>query len=176
MQKAKRQVRLGIMSNAGGTGKTTLAVHLAYALCLKGYTATIIELDPQGSLKVFCGLNRPDPKRNLISVLDRSFSGEYPLIPVWQDHVAGLNVVQAGDPLYEYIHEIEKNPRAAYLLKDRLDDFHLNSDIIIFDNPAALEPMGVLCLSVASHILVPIKPEYKDIEVSKSCELVLQQS
>jgi chromosome partitioning protein len=166
MKKASRQIRLGIMSNAGGTGKTTLAVHLAYALCLKGYKTTIIELDPQGSLKVFCGLERPIPKQNLISVLDRDFSGDYPLIPVWEDYVTGLNVIQAGDPLYGYIHEIEKNPRAAYLLKDRLDDFPLNSDVIIFDNPAALEPMGVLCLAVASHILVPIKPEYKDIEGS----------
>lgn len=40
---------LTILSQKGGAGKTTLAVHLAVAAELAGKTAAIIDLDPQGS-------------------------------------------------------------------------------------------------------------------------------
>ena len=47
MKKSKRQIRLLIASNAGGSGKTTLAVHLAYEVGAKGYKTTLIELELQ---------------------------------------------------------------------------------------------------------------------------------
>ena len=40
---------LAILSRKGGTGKTTLAVHLAVAAEQAGHTTTIIDLDPQAS-------------------------------------------------------------------------------------------------------------------------------
>jgi len=33
---AQRQIRLAILSNAGGSGKTTAAVHLAYVIGVRG--------------------------------------------------------------------------------------------------------------------------------------------
>ena len=38
-----------ILSGKGGTGKTTLAVHLAVAAERSGQTSVVIDLDPQGS-------------------------------------------------------------------------------------------------------------------------------
>lgn len=40
---------LAILSEKGGAGKTTLAVHLAVAAHLAGFETAIIDLDPQGS-------------------------------------------------------------------------------------------------------------------------------
>ena len=40
---------LAILSQKGGTGKTTTAVHLAVAAQLAGHTAAIIDLDPQAN-------------------------------------------------------------------------------------------------------------------------------
>ncbi len=40
---------IAIISQKGGAGKTTLAVHLATAAIAAGYTAAIIDLDPQGT-------------------------------------------------------------------------------------------------------------------------------
>ena len=40
---------LAILSRKGGTGKTTLAVHLSVAATLAGHTTVLIDLDPQAS-------------------------------------------------------------------------------------------------------------------------------
>lgn len=40
----------GIFTNKGGTGKTTVAAHLAGAFALMGYDVVLLDLDPQGNL------------------------------------------------------------------------------------------------------------------------------
>ena len=40
----------GIFTNKGGTGKTTVAAHLAGAFCLMGYDVVLLDIDPQGNL------------------------------------------------------------------------------------------------------------------------------
>ena len=40
---------LAVISRKGGTGKTTLAVHLAVAAMLSGFKTVIVDLDPQAS-------------------------------------------------------------------------------------------------------------------------------
>ena len=39
-----------ILSGKGGTGKTTLAVHLSVAAELSGEKSIVVDLDPQGSV------------------------------------------------------------------------------------------------------------------------------
>ena len=51
-----KQVRLLIASNAGGSGKTTTALHVAYELARVGKKVTIVELDHNGSISAFTGL------------------------------------------------------------------------------------------------------------------------
>jgi chromosome partitioning protein len=49
-----------------------------------------------------------------------------------------------------------------HVLAHCLEDYPINSDLIIIDTPASLEPMGKVALAASTHVLIPIKPEYKD--------------
>jgi len=168
----KRKIRLDIKSNAGGTGKTTLVTHLAYILGTQGYSVTVIELDPLGSLKIFTGAfaktEDPADEQTLAAVLRSDFTGNYPLRPIWENKVKDVNVILGGAPLEESIQNIYVHSRKYYLLKDRLEDYPIESDIIILDNPGGLEPMGMLALAAATHILVVMQLEYKALYGSAS--------
>lgn len=149
-----------IASNAGGSGKTTMAVHLAYLLGNKGYRVVIVELDHNGSLSTLAGLEAGEP--SLASVLSKDFDGNYPLIPLWDDRLSSVFAIPGGDELEGAIKDLYQNNRRHYILGDRLEDFPIDADLLIFDTPASLEPMGLVALAASSHILAPIKPEYKD--------------
>jgi chromosome partitioning protein len=162
---ARRQIRICIASNAGGSGKTTTAVHLAYAIAKQGYKVTIIELDISGSLSTFTGLPmHPAPEDSVAVVFDSEFNGDYPLQPVWSDRVDSVMAMQGGEAIEAVIRSIPLLPRGHYTLLDRLEDFPLEADVVIIDTPATLEPMGVVALAACTHILSPIKPENKDAE------------
>jgi len=159
---AKTQIRLAVVSNAGGSGKTTVASHLAYAIGRRGYRVVLIELDHNGSLAIFGGLPPAVAENSLARVLQKGFKGDYPLIPLWSEHLSTVSIIQGGEPLDQAINDLYASNRKHYVLLDRLDDFPLDADLIIFDTPASLEPMGLLALAACTHLLAPIKPEWKD--------------
>jgi chromosome partitioning protein len=67
-----------------------------------------------------------------------------------------------GKSLDETVSEIELSSRKYLSLDDRLTDYPLDADFIIFDTPASLKPMALLGLVACTHVLAPIKPEHKD--------------
>jgi chromosome partitioning protein len=161
----KKQVRLSIQSNAGGTGKTTLAVHLAYALAQKNMKVALLELDPSGSMKRFVGLPPALPNKSLNVVFSEEFEGDYPLIPIWKDYTDKVSVIQGGSELNKSIQAIEALlPGKYHTLQQALNDYPLEADIIIMDTPATLQPMGLVALAASTHVLVTLKPEWKDTD------------
>lgn len=158
------QIRLAVISNAGGTGKTTLSVHLAYELGLRGLKVALMDLDPQGSLTLFCGLNPPEPEHTLSAIMRESFKGSWPLTPSWSPHTSNVTVCQGGMTLTQTADELVLHKRGAYLLGDCLSDYPLEHDLIIFDCPATLGPLPLMALTACTHIIVPVQLEPKSIQ------------
>jgi chromosome partitioning protein len=74
----KKQVKIALMSNAGGSGKTTLAVNIGYELAHAGHFVCLFGFDPNASLTMFVGLDEPEPEQTLDRVLSKNFDGSWP--------------------------------------------------------------------------------------------------
>ena len=159
-------IKLCVVSNAGGSGKTTLCVHLAYEMSQRNCSVALIDLDPQGSLSLFCGLSQSNPSQSTAAVLRDDFEGSWPLTPCWTDWTNQVSVCQGGLGLTQTTQEISLHPRGSYLLADRLSDCPLSQDLLLFDCPATLGPLPLIALAAATHILVPVQPQPKSIQGS----------
>jgi chromosome partitioning protein len=154
------------MSNSGGVGKTTLAVNLAYQLSRIGKSVALIGCDPNGSLTLFCGLDDPpDANQTLDYVLRPEFKGDYPLFSAWADKVhPEIACILGGLILNKTAHRLVNTTRGDYLLADKLEDYPLPYDVIIFDCPGTIEQMHTVALAASTGILITLKPEDKDID------------
>jgi chromosome partitioning protein len=159
-----KQIRLAIMTGAGGVGKTTLAVNLGYEVARLGHKVAIFDLDPQGSINVACRLNKtPAPKSTTAWLYSGFFDGTYSLTPVWQQHTKNLEVFQGGSALFKVMPNLSQSG-GGDLLKEALSTYPLDHDLIIFDCPATLESIPKSALIAATHLLVPLIPDAKAID------------
>lgn len=159
---------LSILANAGGVGKTTLGVHLAYEISRHKFSVALFDLDPQKSLDVFCGLPPTEATNTVVSVFSKNFKGEYPLTTCWGN--THIQVCQGHPTLAEVANELVVRKRGEYVLADRLKSYPLPHDLVILDCPATLGMLNVNALAASTHILVPVQLEMKSI--AGSAELV----
>lgn len=73
---------VAILSEKGGAGKTTLAVHLATAAVLAGRSAVILDLDPQGSAYAWAERRGEAPEAESIQPV---------ALPGWLDRLKGAD-------------------------------------------------------------------------------------
>lgn len=158
------QMRLAIMTGAGGVGKTTLSVNLGYEVARLGHKVAIFDLDPQGSVNVACRLNKtPAPKATTAWLYSGFFDGSYALTPVWEKHIKNLEIFQGGSALFKIMPNLAQ-PGGSHLLKEALAEHPLPHDLIIFDCPATLEYIPRSALVAATHLLIPLMPDAKAID------------
>ena len=63
-------MKIGILNQKGGAGKTTIALHLAHALALQGDRVMLVDADPQGSSRDWATARESDAPFSVIG-LDR---------------------------------------------------------------------------------------------------------
>lgn len=161
---------LAVQNFKGGVGKSTLVVHLAQYLALKGYRVCVIDCDSQASTTSVFGLN-PDVDVD---------EDEDTLYPFFQHggpsslHYAlratywpGIALIPANLGLYDAEYEFAaRMMREQGFVLDRLrmgiETIQDQFDVILLDPPPALGMISLSVLRAANALLVPAPPNNID--------------
>jgi chromosome partitioning protein len=148
---------IAVFNQAGGQGKTTMTLNLAYQCAQKGQRTLAIDLDSQGSLTDFAGLDScaiPVEETTLPfikggDIVPRRCHG-FDLIPATLE-LAGIEMELANDHL------------RGVRLQNAIAKIAEHYDVILLDCPPALGLLSIMALMSCSGVLIPLRTEAKGV-------------
>ena len=148
-------LRIAVINQKGGVGKTTTTVNLAAALAERGRKVLVIDLDYQHNTTVSFGLAQQH--RALLDALtEREDLG-----PLVQSTPYGVDVVPSGKlmSVFEKAVVVGSVVKAEFLLDDAVKTLPKGQwDYVFYDCPPILGQVSLNALTAADLFLVPVSP------------------
>ncbi len=161
---------VAVQNFKGGVGKSTVAVHLAQYLAIRGYRVALIDCDSQASATTLFGyvpdldLDEDDTLYPFLREDERT-SLDYALR---KTHFDGLELIPANLRLFNSEYELAARMARGgfHQLLDRLkvgiDSIADRFDVIVLDPPPALGAISLSVLRAANSLVVPVPPTVMD--------------
>ncbi len=143
---------ISILNFKGGTGKSSLAENLSYALSQLGHHVLVIDADRQGNASSTLLARRATP--TLTQVIQK----EIPLTQALFQARENLYVVPSDSDLDKASSYLNTTPEAFNTLKDALQEL-TSIDYILIDHAGAYTPVMQAALLASSEMLVPCELE-----------------
>ncbi len=151
-------ITIGVSSQKGGVGKTTVSINLAYAFARSGRKVLVIDADPQGSV----GLSLTKKTRKLKGFFDylsdAKASFESVIVPTRMETLSLVPAGQGSDYDLNYGYEAETTSGAGVKLF-LLDAEMAGYDVCIVDTAAGLFGITRDILVEVDAVLVPQQSE-----------------
>jgi chromosome partitioning protein len=167
--------RIAFVNEKGGTGKTTLAVHLAaWAAQERAQRVLLVDLDTQGHAGKSLGLDVRTLTPNAfhwlteegVSLADVARPTAFPT----------LSVVPAYKQLQGLAAFLAGQERPFHRLADRITEVQSNFDLVVIDAPPSLGPAVSNTLVAAREVVLPVALTYLALdgcaEVAQTVERV----
>ena len=161
---------LAVQNFKGGVGKSTVVVHLAQFLALKGYRVCVIDCDSQASTTSLFGLNPDVDVRDDEDTLYPFFRHGGPAAldyALRATYWPGIALIPANLGLYDAEYEFAARiMREQGFVLDRLrggiETISDRFDIVLLDPPPALGMISLSVLRAATGLIVPAPPNNID--------------
>ena len=161
---------VAVQNFKGGVGKSTVAVHLAQFLAIRGYRVALVDCDSQASATTLFGyvpdldLTEDDTLYPFLREDERT-SLDYALR---KTHFDGLELIPANLRLFNSEYELAaRMARGGFdallnRLKVGIDSIADRFDVIVMDPPPALGAISLSVLRAANALVVPVPPTVMD--------------
>lgn len=156
-----------IANQKGGVGKTTTTVNLAYALTRRGLNVLIIDLDPQGQVATFLGLEQSTGAFYLLSACADASAN--PLMVIRQQVRASgrdrLNLIP-GNPMTNLAQTMLNSAGAPVsAIRTVLQPVMNNGlDFILMDTAPSVGGIQERALWAADWVIIPTNPDSASLE------------
>ena len=155
-------LKVAVVNQKGGVGKTTTCVNLGAELARQGHRVLIVDADPQGNASSSLGFDRGrDQGPTVYEVLCTSAN---PQTALRSTPVEGLSLMPATLLLAGAELELATAIGRERLLTRKLQPLEDQFDLCLIDCPPSLGLLSVNAIVAADRLLVPVQSEYFALE------------
>lgn len=146
---------IALANQKGGSAKTTTAANLGACLAEMGKKVLLVDLDPQGHLSLYFGIDTEQLGKTIYNVLlDAGMRAEEAVLPTMMPniHLLPANIDLCGAEI-QLVHEIGRES----ILRQKLAPLSSAYDYILIDCQPSLGLLVVNALSAADEVIVPLQ-------------------
>ena len=152
-------VKISVLNQKGGVGKTTTTINLASYLAKQGLSVVVADLDPQGNATSGLGIDKNSLAETMYDVI---FNPSLAINALIETDYENLQILPANANLAGAEVQLVSTLQRELQLKRVLDMF--SSDYVLIDCPPSLGLLTINALSASDYVLIPVQTEYYALE------------
>ena len=170
---ADKAAVIAVCNQKGGVGKTTTVENLGIGLALENKRVLLIDADPQGSLTIALGEQRPDDLGVTISDLmaDVMESRETRKGEGILHHEEGVDFIPANISLSGLEVSLVNAMNREKILRQVIEPYRKDYDYILIDGMPSLGMLTINTLAASDSVLIPVQSQFLS---AKGLEMLLQ--
>ena len=164
---------ISVCNQKGGVGKTTTVENLGIGLVMEGKKVLLIDADPQGSLTIALGEQRPDDLQVTLSDL---MAGAMENQQIRNDegilhHEEGVDFIPANISLSGLEVSLVNAMNREKILRQVIEPYRKEYDYILIDGMPSLGMLTINTLAASDSVLIPVQSQFLS---AKGLEMLLQ--